>query len=85
MALKKFNKNEINRKKVIMIVGVFMVVGILLLGTSYAIYQKEDEVQFINAKVRWPKASEVIYTNANNKNVTNVEQALNNLYERLGN
>ena len=84
MALKKFNKNEINRKNVIIIVGVFMVIGILLLGTSYAVYQREDEITFINAKVRWPKASEVTYTTTSNTSVTNVEQALNDLYGKLG-
>ncbi len=83
--LKKFNKNEIDRKKVIMIVGVFMVVGILLLGTSYAVYQKEDEVQFINAIVRWPAASEVTYMTTSNTSVKNVEQAVNDLYGKLGN
>ncbi len=75
---------KLMERKLFMIVGVFMVVGILLLGKSYAVYQKEDEVQFINAKVRWPKASEVTYTNTSNKNVTNVEQALNDLYGKLG-
>ncbi len=82
--LAKFNKNGKNKKIIIMLVVVFAVVISLVIGSTYAIYQKENEVTFINAKVRFPKANEVTYTTSNNSSVTNVEQALNDLYEKLG-
>ena len=59
-------------------------VGILLSGISYAVYQNENEVSFINAKVRFPKSNEVTYTTTSNISVKNVEQALNDLYGKLG-
>ena len=84
MKLKRFKKEETKRKKVIKIFVVFAVVGILLSGISYAVYQRETEVTFINAKVRWPKASEITYTTTSKTSVKNVEQALNDLYGKLG-
>ena len=84
MSLKKFKKEETKRKKVIKIFGAFIMIGILLSGISYAVYKRETEVTFINAKVRWPKASEITYTTTSNTSVTNVEQALNDLYGKLG-
>ena len=51
MALKKFKKEETNKKNAIKIVSAFMVIGIMLAGISYAVYQHEDEKLFINATV----------------------------------
>ena len=80
--IEKFKKRSKN-KKIVIIVGIFAVMISLLIKTTYSIYQKENEVSFINTKVRFPKSSEVTYTTSNN-NVTNVEQALNDLYKKAG-
>lgn len=83
--MRKIGKFTKDSKKInFVVVGAFLFIGILIVGTSYALYQHEDEVNFISAKVRFPDASEVSYTNSNNSNVKTVEQALNDLYERVG-
>ena len=81
--LKEFKKKRKN-KKIVIIVGIFAVIVSILIGKTYAIYQKENEVSFINAKVRFPKSSEVTYTTTSNTSVTNIEQALNDLYGKIG-
>lgn len=65
-------------------VSVLLIMLSLLISYTYAVYQKEDEITFVNAKVRFPDASEVTYTNSSNSNVTNVAEALTDLYEKLG-
>ena len=82
--LKKFNKKEKQKKVVILMLGIFVVSLSILIGKTYAIYQSENEVRFINAKVRWPRANEITYTTSKNTKVTNVEEALNDLYEKIG-
>ncbi len=83
MRLKKFKRKEKQKKIVFLIIGIFGVLVSLLIGKTYAIYQQENEVTFINAKVRWPRANEINYTTSN-RNVLNVEEALNDLYGKLG-
>ena len=82
--LKKFrtleNKINISAK----IFCGLLIIGIVLVGKTYAEYKEETEVTFINVKVRWPRAAEISYVTTHNENVTTVEQALNDLYERLG-
>ena len=81
MNLSKFN----NKKKFgIKIIVVLIIIAIILIKTTYAIYQKETEISFINARVRFPKSNEVTYTTTGNINIKNVEQALNDLYGKLG-
>ena len=80
--LEEFKKKRKNKK--IVIIGIFLVIISLLIKTTYAIYQKETEISFINARVRFPKSSEVTYTTTSNTNIKNVEQALNDLYGKLG-
>ena len=84
MRLKNFNKYERKKKIVFLIIGIFAVTLSLLIGKTYAIYQSESKVTFINAKVRWPRANEISYITTNNSKVTNVEAALNDLYGKLG-
>ena len=81
--LEEFKRKRKN-KKVIVIIGIFVVMISLLIKSTYSIYQKETEVSFINARVRFPKSSEVTYTTTSNTNVKNVEQALNDLYGKIG-
>ena len=83
MKLRSFEKKKV-KKEIILILGAFAVVLSLLIGKTYAIYQSESEVRFINAKVRWPRANEISYITTNNSKVTNVEAALNDLYGKLG-
>ena len=80
--LEEFKKKRKNKK--IVIIGIFLVIISLLIKTTYAIYQKETEISFINARVRFPKSNEVTYTTTSNTNIKNVEQALNDLYGKLG-
>ena len=82
--LKKFNKKEKQKKVVILMLGIFVVSLSILIGKTYEIYQSENEVTFINAKVRWPRANEITYTTSENTEVTNVEEALNDLYGKIG-
>ena len=82
--LKKFKRKEKQKKIVFLIIGVFVLSLSILIGKSYAIYQTSNEVTFINAKVRWPRADEITYTTSVNTKVTNVEEALNDLYGKLG-
>ena len=81
--LEEFKKKRKN-KKIVIVVGIFVVMISMLIKKTYAIYQKETEISFINAKVRFPKSSEVTYTTTSNTNIKNVEQALNDLYGKLG-
>lgn len=81
--MKKFNKDN-KKKKIIISILIITLVGLVLVQSSYAFFQKQTEVTFINAKVRFPKASEVTYTTTSNTSVKNVEQALNDLYGKLG-
>ncbi len=82
--MKTFKKKE--KKKQFFIVAIAtMALLVLIVGITYAVYQEETEITFINTKVRWPNADEISYTTTNNNDITNVEQALNDLYERLGN
>ena len=83
MKLRSFEKKKV-KKEIILILGAFAVVLSLLIGKTYAIYQSESEVRFINAKVRWPRVNEISYTTTNNSKVTNVEEALNDLYGKIG-
>ena len=83
MKLRSFEKKKV-KKEIILILGAFAVVLSLLIGKTYAIYQSESEVTFINAKVRWPRADEITYTTSVNTKVTNVEEALNDLYGKIG-
>lgn len=83
-SFKKLSKKRNTKKAVIILIVVFVMVLSLLISKSYAIYQNENEVQFINAKLRFPKASEVNYTTTNNNSIANVEQALNDLYKKVG-
>ena len=82
--LKSFKKHTGKKKIVILMLGVCVVTLSLLIGKTYAIYQSENEVRFINAKVRWPRANEVSYITTSNSKVTNVEEALNDLYGKIG-
>lgn len=77
-------KKKQKQKYLILLISIFVIIVILLIGKTYALYQKETEVTFINAKVRWPYANEIIYTTSANSKITNIEQALNDLYEKLG-
>ena len=81
--MKRFKKDN-KKNKVIISFLVIALVGLVLIQSSYAYFQRQTEVRFINAKVRFPKASEVTYTTTSNASVKNVEQALNDLYEKLG-
>ena len=54
----------------------------LLIRNSYALYQRNIELTFINTK--WSKANEISYTTKTNTEITNVEQVLNELYKKLG-
>ena len=81
--MKGFNKDN-KKKKVIISILIITLVGLVLVQSSYAFFQRQTEVRFINAKVRFPKASEVTYTTTSNTSVKNVEQALNDLYGKLG-
>ena len=81
--MKRFNKDN-KKKKVIISILIITLVGLVLVQSSYAFFQRQTEVRFINAKVRFPKASEVTYTTTSNTSVKNVEQALNDLYGKLG-
>ena len=47
--LNSFRNN--NKQRNIIIVESIFLIGLFLVGLSYAVYQKEDEVRFINAKV----------------------------------
>ena len=49
--LRKFKKGENIKKKFIIGISAFLLIGIILTGISYAVYQQETEVTFINAKV----------------------------------
>lgn len=82
--MQKFLVKRNIRKKIIIGLYAFLIIGILSVGASYAFFQNETEITFINAKIRFPTASEVTYTTANNISVKNVEQALNDLYGKLG-
>ena len=84
MKIKKFKRKGKEKKIVILMLGIFGVTLSLLMGKTYAIYQSENEVTFINAKVRWPRANEITYTTSENTEVTNVEEALNDLYGKIG-
>ena len=77
-------KRKIKNKKVILLIAIITISISLLIKTTYSIYQKETEVSFINAKTRFPKSSEITYTTTSNTSVKNVEQALNDLYGKLG-
>ena len=81
--MKRFNKDN-KKKKVIISILIITLGGLVLVQSSYAFFQRQTEVRFINAKVRFPKASEVTYTTTSNTSVKNVEQALNDLYGKLG-
>lgn len=83
MKLKRFKKKG-NNNKYIYVTIICLMLAIMAVGISYAKYETSDEVQFINATVRWPKANEIAYTNTKNSSVTNVEQALNDLYGKIG-
>ena len=82
--IKNLNNLKSKKKIVFLIIGIFVVSLSILIGKTYAIYQSENEVRFINAKVRWPRANEITYTTSKNTKVTNVEEALNDLYEKIG-
>ena len=49
--MQKFNKSGSLKKKALIGVYAFLIIGIILMGTTYAVYQTEDEVLFINARV----------------------------------
>ena len=49
--MQKLNNIKNGKKKFIIGVFGFLLLGILVVGTSYAVYQRETEVTFINAKV----------------------------------
>ncbi len=49
----------------------------LLIRNSYALYQRNIELTFINTK--WSKANEISYTTKTNTEITNVKQILNEL------
>ena len=82
--IKNLNNLKSKKKIVFLIIGIFVVSLSILIGKTYAIYQSESEVTFINAKVRWPRADEITYTTSVNTKVTNVEEALNDLYGKIG-
>ena len=81
--MKKLTKRERNKYFIIVSYSILLL-GILVAGISYATYQTSNEVTFINAKVRWPRANEISYITTNNSKVTNVEEALNDLYGKIG-
>ncbi len=69
MKIKKFKRKGKEKKIVILMLGIFGVTLSLLMGKTYAIYQSENEVT---------------YTTSENTEVTNVEEALNDLYGKIG-
>ena len=83
MKLRRFQRSK-KRKLGLILIGILLVGTSLIIGSTYAVYQRQTEVRFINAKVRFPKSSEITYTTTSNSNVKNVEQALNDLYGKLG-
>lgn len=84
MRLRSLKKEIDLRNKIIIVISFLLLIIAIVLKTTYAIYQREEEITFINAKVRFPNASEISYSNKN-ENITNVEQALSDLYERFDN
>ena len=48
--MKKISKN-VKKKTALIVTIVTMVLLVLIVGISYAVYQREEEVTFINAKV----------------------------------
>ena len=83
MKLKRFSKGKKKKGEVILICIIMLGISMIIKRT-YAFFQNESEVRFINVKVRFPKASEVIYTTTSNTSVKNVEQAINDLYGKVG-